>query len=238
MGPAIKFLWPAGRKMKRLNSLPFAASCGNRGLGLRITRKISVALISIYKTITRVGVCVKLTVVAVGTVSGTKAGIAARVTCIGDQNFALKDIDAPRCIFQYGQQQFPCSIAPTVSKQRDRSFQLTLKFARRFEIWSAFYHLVYKSGLDIPLIVNTQTPPDQLHEATLLLATVARETGKDKADILAQVTSFPDGRGGVVAGKRELKHVSARQMPIVLYKLKEITINNNRPENRKDSSHD
>lgn len=138
--------------------------------------------------------------------------ISANVVCSGVKVGEI--IPSLKGIFLLNKERLSCTVS-TVSIKKDGECSLTLKFSDSRRVLNSIYPFHHKSNLDFALLIQENVEPDLYEEASQLLQLIAKQIGQRRGDILYELTSFKD-----IKGKRDLRFVSSRQMPVLIDKMR------------------
>jgi hypothetical protein len=151
----------------------------------------------------------------IGSITTNKTHLTISAFCL-DQNVKVDDINVERkATLHLGENKLTCTVS-SVSKNKGGSYALALKIPDSLSLYQLVHPYHHKSNLNFSLLLHENVDPDLFDEADRLLDSAVRQTGRKRADILCEVTAFRN-----FPGKKDLGLVSAKQLPIVIEKLKE-----------------
>lgn len=158
----------------------------------------------------------KVSISKIGNINTNKNDITICAFCSGP-DLRMDDINVSlKGVLLLGEDKLSCTVN-TISKKKNGSYGLTLKVPDSIALYSLIHPYHHKSSLDFTLIMHENVDPELHDEADGLLDFLSQQTGINKGDLLCQLTAFKN-----FPGKRDLKLVSAKQMPIVIDKMREM----------------
>jgi len=151
----------------------------------------------------------------IGNIATNKRHITIYVLCSG-QELRMDDVNVDlKGVLLLGEEKISCTVS-TISKKKEGSYGLALKIQDSVSMYNLIHPYHHKSNLDFTLLLQENIAPDIFNEAGNLLESLSERTGRMKGDLLCELTSFRN-----FPGKRDLKLVSAKQMPVVIKKIRE-----------------
>jgi hypothetical protein len=127
--------------------------------------------------------------------------------------------NAPSLWISVEDRKFPCSYISTNLKKQD-SPSILVRLSKSFDTVCALFHLIGEER-DTILMTEEVVDPILCSEADALLARLVNITGKSRERLLVDLTSFKKGR---IGARDELKFVSAKQLQVVVNKMKDMLI--------------
>lgn len=158
----------------------------------------------------------KVRISKIGNITTNKNHITILALCPG-QALRMDDINVDiKGILFLGDDKISCALQ-TISKKKKGSYGLALTIPDSIATYSLIHPYHHKSNLDFTLLLQESVDTSVFNEANRLLDLISEQTGREKGELLCELTSFRN-----FPGKGDLKLVSAKQMPIVIEKMRGI----------------
>jgi hypothetical protein len=154
----------------------------------------------------------KVNVTKLGGIHTNKTHLSVEAVCLG-QDIRSNEINMDhKATLLIGERKISCTVA-RVSKNRSGSYDFLLCTPESNYDFIKPYH--HKNNLNFPLLLEENVTSDDLAEANDLLDELSRKERRSRADLLCELTKFER-----FPGRRDLNLVSAKQMPILLDKIR------------------
>ena len=158
----------------------------------------------------------KVRISKIGNITINKNHITILALCQG-QALRMDDVNVDiEGILFLGDDKISCTLQ-TISKKKEGSYGLTLKIPDSIAMYSLIHPYHHKSKLDFALLLQENVDTIIFNEASRLLDLISEQTGREKGELLCELTSFRN-----FPGKGDLKLVSTKQMTIVIRKIRGI----------------
>ena len=158
----------------------------------------------------------KVKISKIGNITTNRNHITILALC-PRQTIRMDDINVDiEGILFLGDDKISCTLN-TISKKKKGLYGLALKIPDSIAMYSLIHPYHHKSNLDFTLLLQENVDTSVFNEANRLLDLLSEQTGRKKDELLCELTSFRN-----FPGKDDLKLVSAKQMPIVIEKMRGI----------------
>jgi len=122
--------------------------------------------------------------------------------------------NAPSIVLCVSGKNIPCKF---ISMTEKKDFSVLLGLPKSLDAALVLFYHIGKEVEDCFLLTEEIVDPEIYKETYYLLEDFAAKSGRRQQDILFEITEFKKG-----VGRRDLKHVSEKQMVIVRDRLKDI----------------